>query len=170
MHTKHSPTYKKQSTFHIYEWSLNDLNGDLGICILITKMFVFLEIDQKLPNTCSLGLPYIFFVPVSIYFRLFPTWAFGSGWTCFLIHVTVLFNLLNTVCYTCYKRALSQRLLHGDGNMRSAKSQISLHDYVQSDQSLNNSDTMHLTIHTFVKFICLLAVEEAFSHVIRQRR
>ena len=70
---------KRQSTFHIYQWSLNDLNGDLGICILITKMFVFLEIDQKLPNTCSLGLPYVFFVPVSICFRLFPTWAFGSG-------------------------------------------------------------------------------------------
>ena len=80
---------KRQSTALIYQWSLNDLNGDLGICILITKMLVFLEIDQKLPNTCSLGLPYVFFVPVSIYFRLFPTWAFGSVWTCFLIHVTV---------------------------------------------------------------------------------
>ena len=38
---------KRQSTFHIYQ-CLNDLNGDLGICILITKMFVFLEIDQML--------------------------------------------------------------------------------------------------------------------------
>ena len=36
------------------------LNGDLGICILITKMFVFLEIDQKLPNTCSLFSLYQF--------------------------------------------------------------------------------------------------------------